>query len=590
MAAAGADEVSAAIAQMFGAYGQEFQAFNAQAAAFHNEFVNLLNGSGAAYLSTEMANAQRNLLNAASAGQAAAGAAVAAEPLLTIPIPIPPLPPSTGGGLFGLLGGSGGLLGPVVFGGSEGLLGGLIGGGSPLASLIGGGPLGPLLQNVGQEGGAFLSALLAGQAETFLTNTLTGIQGLGGLLQGLLPGIFGTPTTSITGPQLNAWQMLYIHTNQNLVGLNQAWAADPNPLAGAITHNWQGYAYETGRDWQLALNNLPFELQHMPETLQAGAAGLAAFDAAKYLQISSAGATGAQQTLNTSFAKFNADLNANFAKFPSDWAKVNYDIGTGHYNTAVTDGTKAVLNLFLNGFDTSNLNDIKLEGPIADLFPVLALPGTQLEGMSTLMTGGSVGQQMVANAGRFFTALSDTSVSAGVAVEILPPDLTANPPVLLPSIALQMNAFFGLPLSLLFGIGGAPVAMLNGIATSGQIIGAGMVTGNPSQTFGGIIDMPAYALDGLLNGEAIVDLPLPITISTGIPALGDITTIPIVAHLPFDGLLVPPHPLTATIPIELLGIDIPVNLTLGGTKFGGLFSLLTNNGFRILADAITNTP
>src|SRR5882757_1242308 len=77
MAAAGADEVSAAIAQMFGAYGQEFQAFNAQAAAFHNEFVNLLNGSGAAYLSTEMANAQRNVLNAASAGQAAAAAVAA---------------------------------------------------------------------------------------------------------------------------------------------------------------------------------------------------------------------------------------------------------------------------------------------------------------------------------------------------------------------------------------------------------------------------------------------------------------------------------------------------------------------------------
>jgi hypothetical protein len=585
MAAAGADEVSAAIAQMFGAYGQEFQAFNAQAAAFHAEFVSLLNGSGAAYLATELANAQRNLINAANAGQSAAAAAVAAEPLLTIPIPIPPLPPSTGGGLGGLLGGSGGLLGPVLFGGSGGLLGGLVGGGSPLASLIGSNPL---AQAFGQFGGAFASALLAGQAETFLTNTLTSIPGLGGLLQGLLPGIFGTPPTGITGPPLNAWQMLYIHTNQNLVGLNEAWARDPNPLAGAITHNWQGYAYETGRDWQLAFNNLPFELQHMPETLQIGAAGLASFDAAKYLRISADGATGAQQTLNTSFSKFNADLNANFAKFPSDWAKVNYDIGTGHYNTAVTDGTRAVLNLFLNGFDTSNLNDIKLEGPIADLFPVLALPGTQLEGMSTLMTGGSVGQHMVANAGRFFTALSDTSVSAGVAVEILPPDLTANPPVLLPSIALQMNAFFGLPLSLMFGLGGAPVAMLNGIATSGQIIGAGMVTGNPSQTFGGIIDMPAYALDGLLNGEAIVDVPLPVTISTGNVVLGDIVTIPIVAHLPFDGLLVPPHPLKATIPVQLLGINIPVDLTLGGTKFGGLFSLLTNNGFRILADAITN--
>jgi hypothetical protein len=154
-----------------------------------------------------------------------------------------------------------------------------------------------------------------------------------------------------------------------------------------------------------------------------------------------------------------------------------------------------------------------------------------------------------------------------------------------------MNAFFGLPLALGFGLAGAPVAMLDGLATSGTIIGGGMLTGNPSQVFGGINDIPAYMLDGLLNGEAIVDLPLPITVP--IPVLGVDVTIPVTAHLPFDGLLVPPHPLSATVPVSV-GVpglplaEIPVNLTFGGTKFGGLAALLTNNGFRILADAITN--
>lgn len=37
--AAAADEVSAAIAELFGAHGQEFQALSAQASAFHDRFV-----------------------------------------------------------------------------------------------------------------------------------------------------------------------------------------------------------------------------------------------------------------------------------------------------------------------------------------------------------------------------------------------------------------------------------------------------------------------------------------------------------------------------------------------------------------------
>nr|WP_304486959.1 PE family protein [Mycobacterium tuberculosis] len=49
LASAGADEVSAAVSRLFGAYGQQFQALNARAATFHAEFVSLLNGGAAAY-------------------------------------------------------------------------------------------------------------------------------------------------------------------------------------------------------------------------------------------------------------------------------------------------------------------------------------------------------------------------------------------------------------------------------------------------------------------------------------------------------------------------------------------------------------
>ncbi|WP_396820107.1 PE family protein, partial [Mycobacterium simulans] len=55
LAAAG-DEVSAAIAALFGTHAQEYRAVSAQAAAFHERFVQSLSAAGGAYASAEAAN------------------------------------------------------------------------------------------------------------------------------------------------------------------------------------------------------------------------------------------------------------------------------------------------------------------------------------------------------------------------------------------------------------------------------------------------------------------------------------------------------------------------------------------------------
>jgi hypothetical protein len=64
IAAPAADEVSVAITELFGTHAQEFQILSAKAAAFHEGFVNLLNGGAAQYVSTEVANAAQTLVNA----------------------------------------------------------------------------------------------------------------------------------------------------------------------------------------------------------------------------------------------------------------------------------------------------------------------------------------------------------------------------------------------------------------------------------------------------------------------------------------------------------------------------------------------
>lgn len=57
IAAAAEDEVSAAVAKLFGGYAQQFQALGAQASLFHDQFVQALNGGGFLYAATEATSA-----------------------------------------------------------------------------------------------------------------------------------------------------------------------------------------------------------------------------------------------------------------------------------------------------------------------------------------------------------------------------------------------------------------------------------------------------------------------------------------------------------------------------------------------------
>ena len=64
--AAAEDEVSAAIAAVFSAHGQGFQALGAQAAAFHDQFVQALTAGAGSYVSAEAANVAAFMANPAT--------------------------------------------------------------------------------------------------------------------------------------------------------------------------------------------------------------------------------------------------------------------------------------------------------------------------------------------------------------------------------------------------------------------------------------------------------------------------------------------------------------------------------------------
>jgi broad specificity phosphatase PhoE len=95
VAAAGADEVSAAITALFRAYAQEYRAAAAQAATYHQQFVRTLSAAAASYAGTEatIATSMQGALGAVTApsqvlGSPLLGSAVNAAPLVGLGSPV----------------------------------------------------------------------------------------------------------------------------------------------------------------------------------------------------------------------------------------------------------------------------------------------------------------------------------------------------------------------------------------------------------------------------------------------------------------------------------------------------------------------
>lgn len=630
---AAADDVSLAISELFGTYGRQFQLMSAQAAAFHSEFVSVLNAGAAAYLGTEIANAQQG--------------AAASTPLL--------------GGLLGLGGssGRGGLLGGLLDGGSggggllgglDGLLGlgtgggGLLGGlGSGLSQVLGpfnsigtqfangfgsllfnpailnalptlsdlfgpinlgnltpglsltsgplGALLGPTLNGVGLDLGNFLSnELVNGITLTNLVGTATGLLQDVPLLNSLLPALFA-PMASGAVPYPNPYTVLFETTATNLNLMGSQFAGHPFPILNQIVANQNHYA-------QLFSSGVLTDLQgfpaNVPANIQLTLQGAATFNPVAIGQDFVNGTTGFWGTVGSSLTKMGSDLQLTIPTASNDMAMAGHAIQAGNYYGAVQDAAHAPIDLFITGFDTSHLTiggsitsllppnfqitiagPVGLEGPAAELLPILTALGQQPVGLASLVPHGSIPGMMVGNFANAIDTLVNANVTASFAV-----NLSGIPP----AGTLAGAAIFGLPLQLGFAILGPPFAMANGIAQGATAFGAAAQTGNVLGMLNAIGDMPAYAMNGFLNGQLLVDLPLPITVST--PVLGSLT-LPAIAHVPFDGLLTPPEPLTVTIPAGVAGITVPISATLGGTEFGGLFPTLFNTIAESIAAAIT---
>jgi hypothetical protein len=127
LAAAAADEVSAAIATLFGGFGSEYQAVNAQVSAFNQQFVQSLGSASGSYATAEAAAA--SVLDPVLGVINAPTQLLLGRPLIGDGAPGTAANPNGGGG--GLLYGNGGPGYSSATGGGAGGPAGLIGNGGP---------------------------------------------------------------------------------------------------------------------------------------------------------------------------------------------------------------------------------------------------------------------------------------------------------------------------------------------------------------------------------------------------------------------------------------------------------------------------
>ena len=158
-----------------------------------------------------------------------------------------------------------------------------------------------------------------------------------------------------------------------------------------------------------------------------------------------------------------------------------------------------------------------------------------------------------------------------------------------------VNVVNTVPSALGLAIIGSPLSTLDGLATGATEFGAALQTGDPLAVAGALVDLPAHVLDGFLNGQPILDLRIPISVSFDIPAIPPLTTpihvdaanAAVIAHLPFNGLLAQPAQMGATIEIpSALGPTL-VDIPMGDMRFGGLITELLTHTPQQVAAAIS---
>ncbi|ORW75260.1 hypothetical protein AWC23_03555 [Mycobacterium saskatchewanense] len=446
--AAAQDEVSVAIASLFGNFGQEFQALSAQAQSFHAQFVSLMNAGAGAYGSAEAANAAQTIL----------------------------------GGLDGgVLGGVGQSLGGVVSGGQAALgqLAGNLGVGvNGAVTALGNGSIGAFVGGELQSGAQAISNAIAG-AQLTVGGLQTG--GAAGVLDGL--SSFGA---TVAGP----YQALFTNTVNNLGSIGNTLVSNPFPFLHQLVNNQIFYGQTIATQLATGIQNLPTELANLPAAIQAGIQQIANFNPGAFVQQLINTQIGYAQTIATGLQSAAQDLVTGIQTLPAGLATAFQALLAGDPSSAFSALSSALETAFLPGFSLatlpSGIMSVTPLGPLGDLAPIFNIPGQIAQSFADLLPLGTVPHMMAQNA----TNLVEAFTNFGTTL-----DLNA------------LNINFGLPLQLILdGIGG-PINGLSAFNSTAVALGSALQTGDLTGALTAFLDAPANVTNAFLNGTTNLLLP-----------------------------------------------------------------------------------
>lgn len=480
IASAAQDEVSVAVASMFGSVGHEFQALSAQAQSFHAQFVETMNAGAGAYAAAETLNAGQTL--------------------------------------GGPLGGGGAALGQFAGSATAGLNGALT----------------TLQADVGAASAAIVGAptALSGAIQTGAQGVARAVTGFetqfGALATGGVPGLvssFNAFATQVATP----YQELVINTVNNLQGIGNTFMANPFPFLNQLANNQIGYAQTIATAIATGIQNLPAELANLPATIQAAVQAFLAFNPVPYLQGFINNSIGYAQTIATGLLGAARDLGTGLLGLPSAFQAAGQQLLAGNIQGAVNTIGQGIENVFLPGFEDVNIPLSQFGfpgefpviplGPLGDLLPIFAIPGEIAQNLTNLLPAGSIPAQMAQNFTNVLTAVTDFNSSLN---------------------SQNFGITFGLPLQLVFDGIGAPINALSALNSSAVAFGSALQTGNVAGAVAAVLDAPAVVANGFLNGQTLLALP-PLTVNVVSHGV-NVLTVTSTASLPLGGLLTPLSP------------------------------------------------
>jgi PE family len=530
VAAAAQDEVSVAMASLFGGVGQEFQALSAQAQAFHAEFVNLMNAGAQAYVAAEGAAGQTLMSGAAAPAQVLLGGSVIG-----------------GGQVLGNIGQS---------------LGGVVAGGQTAVGQI-----------AGQVGQSLNGALMG---------TMTGAPAAPTVAQGI-----GSFWTAAAAP----YQQLMINTNNNLAAINQTFMANPFPFANRVIINQQDFAEIFGSGVVTDLQGFP---GNVAANIQLAIQGASTFNPGALAAAFVNGQIGTAQTVIASLQNTSNAMVTGAPAFQAGLQTAFQDLLVGNNVAAYSALQQGMQSLFLPGFepvaftmDQMALVPVIPMGLLGALTPIIALPGQMAQSFTNLLPPGSILAQMSQNATNTISALTNLNTTINPAVtgtgSLLSLDFLIPAVNFGPGLQLTFDAI-GAPGLALSGLNSSAVSFMTAVQAGNPSAAALALLDAPANMTNGFLN----------GSTLITLPPLHATISAvsvDLPVVGELNLVQVPAttttEIPIGGLLTPlslPTLNTTLTPLGIPLIAIDGVQVQGSTMTGGLIPGLQSIASQLATD------